>query len=135
MYFIADLGEAKGVSYHGVDVPHQVAVDDLHQVVAGDVLQVVADDHHRVVDDVPLHVVLDVLFLEVGLEGDDPLGEDPAQCYLLLMGEDDQMLHLADLLAGALTQPSNQRVGPIIHQISFFACHCRVPSVVENVPD
>ena len=116
------------------DVLRQAAVDDLHRVEVGDALAVMADDlHQEVVGDVHPHAVEDAL-LRVVAGGDDLLLVDVDHCYQLRMEEDDQSHRVEDLV-GLLTQPSTQQVDPTIHQISFFAFRCRVPSVVENAPD
>jgi hypothetical protein len=116
------------------DVLRQAAVDDLHQEVVGDALAVMVDDlHQEVVGDVHPHAVEDAL-LRVVAGSADLLLVDVDHCYPLRMEEDDQLHRVEDLL-GLLTQPSTQPVGPTIHQISFFAFRCRVPSVVENAPD
>jgi hypothetical protein len=60
---------------------------------------------------------------------------DVSYCYPLLMQEDDDQQGRVEHLGGLLIQPSNQPIDPTTHQISFFACRCRVPSIVENVPD
>lgn len=109
------------------------------QEVEGDALEVVADGlRQEVGDDVLPRVVGDVLPRVVEMGGDDHLPEDAPQCYLLQV-EDDGQLHClegpVDYPGGLLTQPSNQPIDPIIHQISFFAFRCKVPSIVENVPD
>ena len=118
---------AKGVFLHGVDVLLWVVVgDDLLPVVAGHGLLrvVVGDVHPHAVEDALLRVVAGGAYL---------LLVDVDHCYQLRMDEDDQ-LHREEDLLGLLTQPSTQPVDPTIHQISFFAFRCRVPSVVENAP-
>lgn len=134
--------EPKGVFLHGVDGPHlvsddvlrQAAVDDLYRVEVGDAPAVMVDDlHQEVVGDVHPHAVEDAL-LRVVAGGADLLLVDVDHWYQLRMEEDDQSHRVEDLV-GLLTQPSTQQVDPTIHQISFFAFRCRVPSVVENAPD
>ena len=117
------------------DVLRQAAVDDLHQEVVGDVQPHAVEDallRVEVVGDVHPHAVEDAL-LRVVAGGADLLLVDVDHWYQLRMEEDDQSHRVEDLV-GLLTQPSTQQVDPTIHQISFFAFRCRVPSVVENAP-
>ena len=121
-----------------MDVRQQEEVDVLLREEVDDALEEVVDDLlWEAVDDVLLQVVDDVLLQKMGLGGDDSLWEDAAQCYLL-MDEDDPLHCLegpVDCPGELWTLSSNQPIDPVIHQISFFAFRCRVPSIVENVPD
>lgn len=126
---VADDGRLLWVEADDV-LPLWVEVDDDHQHWAA----VVDDAHHdlaAVVDDAPpLHwTEEDALYLHLVMTKEH---------YHLLNEEDghqDWVVVAAFQCGEVLIQPSNRQVDSAIHQISFFACRCKLPLLAENAPN